>query len=57
MERKLEKHIKNLCPTIPEDALDLLAGLLDLNPKTRLSCTQALKHPFFTNSPLPCEKN
>lgn len=46
-ERKFEKYFKELCPTIPDDAMDLLAGLLDLNPKTRLSCSQALKHPFF----------
>jgi hypothetical protein len=37
-ERKFEIHIKSLCPTIQDDALDLLAGLLDMNPKTRLSC-------------------
>lgn len=57
IERKFEKHLKTLCPTIPDDAIDLLSGMLDLNPRTRLSCTQALKHPFFTNEPLPCSKN
>ena len=46
-----------MCPSITEDALDLLNGLLDMNPKTRLSCTEALKHPFFTNYPLPCRKS
>ncbi len=40
-----------------DDALDLLVGLLDMNPKTRLSCSEALKHPYFTNAPLPCRKS
>jgi serine/threonine protein kinase len=57
IERKFDKYIKSLCPTIPEDAIDLLAGMLDLNPKTRLNCNQILKHPFFINYPLPCYKN
>merc|ERR1712096_346491 len=29
------------------DALELLARLLDCNPKTRISVEQALEHPFF----------
>lgn len=31
----------------PEEAYDLLKHLLDPNPFTRYSATQALKHPFF----------
>jgi serine/threonine protein kinase len=54
IERKFDKYIKNLCPTIPDDAIDLLEGMLDLNPKTRLNCNQILKHQFFNNYPLAC---
>ncbi|CAG5088998.1 Oidioi.mRNA.OKI2018_I69.PAR.g12043.t1.cds [Oikopleura dioica] len=34
---------------LPPDALEVLDGLLRLNPKTRLSATEALKKPWFRN--------
>lgn len=36
--------------TIPSSAYDLLNGLLDVNPITRLSAAEALNHPFFKGS-------
>lgn len=33
--------------------LDLLTGLLTLNPMTRLNASQALKHPYFSSLPIP----
>ena len=28
-----------------------------MNPKTRLSCAEALNHAFFSNSPQACRKS
>lgn len=39
--------------TIPASARSLMAGLLKLNPLTRLTALGALKHDFFTTEPLP----
>ncbi|POM64011.1 CMGC/CDK/CDK7 protein Kinase [Phytophthora palmivora] len=36
-----------------EDALDLLAKLLKYNPAERITAAEALKHPYFSNSPAP----
>ncbi|KAF1317843.1 Cmgc/cdk/cdk7 protein kinase, partial [Globisporangium splendens] len=36
-----------------EDALDLLTKLLKFNPAERISATEALKHPYFSNAPAP----
>ena len=33
---------------VPLDAYDLLHRLLDLNPYTRITADEALKHPFFS---------
>lgn len=34
---------------VPDSAYDLLSRLLDLNPFTRITAEEALKHPFFTD--------
>jgi serine/threonine protein kinase len=36
-------------------ALDLLLRLLTLDPAKRISAPEALKHPYFSTFPLPCE--
>ncbi|SPR01721.1 unnamed protein product (mitochondrion) [Plasmodiophora brassicae] len=38
---------------LPEDARDLLDGLLCLDPARRLTARQALQHAFFRTEPLP----
>ncbi|CAH0382940.1 unnamed protein product [Bemisia tabaci] len=36
-----------------DDLLDLIAGLLAYDPSKRVTCTQALKMPYFSNKPAP----
>lgn len=42
----IEKSWRN----IPDSAFDLLSKLLDLNPYTRITAEEALRHPFFTEN-------
>jgi cyclin-dependent kinase 8/11 len=49
--RMLHKKI----PELPADSAgyDLLSRLLDYNPVTRITASEALAHPFFTEEPRP----
>ena len=47
--RKLDKDVQSSFENNKE-VYDLLEGLLDLNPLTRITAEQALKHPFFAQS-------
>ena len=38
-----------------EDALDLLSRLVAFDPRKRMTAVEALKHPYFKNSPKPTE--
>jgi cell division cycle 2-like protein len=40
---------------ISESGLDLLSGLLMLDPSQRLTATEALAHPWFREQPLPTD--
>ncbi|KAJ3242069.1 hypothetical protein HDU81_007823 [Chytriomyces hyalinus] len=40
-------------PSLTENGIDLLSKLLTYDPKTRITASEALKHPYFTESPLP----
>lgn len=42
------KGLKSLLPNIEADALDLMTKFLELNPITRLTCAEALNHPYFS---------
>jgi serine/threonine protein kinase len=35
-------------PGTPADAIDLLSKMVVLDPRERISCAEALRHPFFT---------
>ncbi|XP_071802214.1 cell division cycle 7-related protein kinase-like [Asterias amurensis] len=46
---RVEKVVPTTRPgCIPDSAYDLLQRLLDLNPNTRISAEEALKHPFIS---------
>ena len=41
------KRLRDMFPTAPDDALDMLRNLLQFNPTKRLTAEQALKHPYI----------
>lgn len=45
--------MRTLFPALPEDACELLGGLLALNPAKRLTATEALAHRYFQSKPFP----
>lgn len=45
--------LRNIFTAAGDDLLDVISGLLILNPLKRLDCTQCLKMPFFSNKPAP----
>ena len=60
MYEKLKVNIVNCKVSYPEflsqDSLDLLKKLMVRKPNDRLSCHEALRHPFFTKQGLDAEK-
>ncbi|KAH8609801.1 Protein tyrosine kinase Protein kinase domain [Trypanosoma vivax] len=51
-EPKPRKQLADFFPEAPESALDLLQGLLCLDPAKRLSAAKALRHPYLTEFPI-----
>lgn len=41
------KGLKSLLPNLEEDALDLMHKFLELNPLKRITCSEALEHPYL----------
>lgn len=39
--------LKHIFTAAADDLLDLIAGLLEINPAKRINCTDALQLPFF----------
>ncbi|EJF66602.1 Pkinase-domain-containing protein [Dichomitus squalens LYAD-421 SS1] len=46
-------QLRQKFPYVTSAGLDLLSRLLAYDPETRISAEEALKHPYFTESPLP----
>lgn len=42
-----------LAPALDEVGLDLLTGMLEYNPRKRISADEALAHPWFNDVQLP----
>ncbi len=51
--RCLKEHL--IERRIDPQAADLIDQLLVLDPKKRLTATEALQHSYFTSDPLPCQ--
>jgi len=48
------RNLKDIFPSVPEQAIDLLQKLLALDPLNRISAQEALDHPYFKSLPAPC---
>jgi hypothetical protein len=49
VERVCAYRLPEILPTAGEEGLQLLRGLLCIDPRARLSAEQALAHPFFAD--------
>lgn len=46
-------NIRSRFPYLTENGLDLMSKLLTYDPEKRITAEEALKHPYFKESPLP----
>jgi cyclin-dependent kinase 7 len=49
--------LQNLFPNIAHDALDLLASMMSLDPRRRITAEVALRHRYFKSEPMPTPKD
>jgi serine/threonine protein kinase len=42
-----KKDLKELIPTAPSEAIDLIESMLQVNPQKRPTALQCLQHPYF----------
>jgi serine/threonine protein kinase len=49
----LAEKLKSTCAS--SEAIDLMMNMLNYNPTKRISCKEALKHPFFSSVIDPCK--
>jgi len=52
--RHPSRLLSDMFSFLTPDALDLVSKLMALDPKKRISSWEALQHPWFWTSPLPC---
>lgn len=55
--KNLAGHLRRNNHEISSSTIEFVEALLQINPKVRLSCEQALSHKFFIEKPYPCEKS
>jgi len=54
LHRYPKQDLHGLIPRAPQEAIDLLEGLLEFEPSQRLTAHEALRHPYFaTNTASP----
>jgi len=43
------QNLKNLVPRLEAKGIDLLGRFLQMDPYKRISCKEAIKHPYFAD--------
>jgi mitogen-activated protein kinase 15 len=44
---QVDELIRKSCPSVDKHVVDIVTGLLDINPETRMTVEQALEHPWM----------